>query len=85
MGIKNIRPQKQLEIQPFTVDQLESYKAEAGNPYRDGRDSKINAGLDAKIGVTNDLTLDLTVNPDFGQVEADPAAIALDGFEIFNR
>ena len=84
-GIKNIRPQKQLEIQPFTVAQLESYKAEAGNPYRDGRDSKINAGLDAKIGVTNDLTLDLTVNPDFGQVEADPAAIALDGFEIFNR
>ena len=48
-------------------------------------DSKFNAGLDAKIGVTNDLTLDFTVNPDFGQVEADPAAIALDGFEIFNR
>ena len=36
-----------------------------------------------KLGITNDLTLDLTVNPDFGQVEADPAAIALDGFEIF--
>jgi hypothetical protein len=41
--------------------------------------------LDAKIGITNDLTLDLTVNPDFGQVEADPGAIALDGFQIFFR
>lgn len=35
------------------------------------------------IGITNDLTLDFTINPDFGQVEADPSAIALDGFQIF--
>ena len=48
-----------------------------------GSDFKINGGLDAKIGITNDLTLDLTINPDFGQVEADPGAIALDGFQIF--
>ncbi len=84
-GLKNLKPQKQLEIQPFTVSQLETYEKEAGNPYRDGSDFKLNGGLDAKIGVTNDLTLDLTVNPDFGQVEADPAAIALDGFQIFFR
>ena len=84
-GLKGLTPQKQLEIQPFTVTQLETYPAEAGNPYRDGNDFKLNGGLDAKIGVTNDLTLDLTVNPDFGQVEADPAAINLDGFEIFFR
>lgn len=84
-GLKNLKPQKQLEIQPFTVSQLETYPKEDGNPYRDGSDLKLNGGLDAKIGVTNDLTLDLTVNPDFGQVEADPAAINLDGFEIFFR
>lgn len=84
-GLKNIKPQKQLEIQPFTATQLETYPAEAGNPFRDGSDFKLNGGLDAKIGITNDLTLDLTVNPDFGQVEADPGAINLDGFEIFFR
>jgi len=39
--------------------------------------------MDAKIGIPNDLTLDLTINPDFGQVDADPGAIALDGFEMF--
>jgi len=84
-GLIDLIPQKQLEIQPFTVVQYDTYPAETGNKFRDGDDFKLNGGLDAKIGITNDLTLDLTVNPDFGQVEADPAAIALDGFEIFFR
>ena len=84
-GLKNIEPQKQLEIQPYTVARGETYEAETGNPFRTGDETNINFGLDAKIGVTNDLTLDLTVNPDFGQVEADPSAIALDGFQIFFR
>jgi len=84
-GLKNIKPQKQIEIQPFVVTKLDRYEAEAGNPYADGNDFNLNTGLDAKIGITNDLTLDVTINPDFGRVEADPAAINLDGFEIFNR
>ena len=84
-GLIDIEPQKQLEIQPFAVTQFDTFPAEEGNPFRDGEEFKLNGGLDAKIGITNDLTLDLTVNPDFGQVEADPAAIALDGFQIFFR
>ncbi|WP_298541710.1 DUF5916 domain-containing protein [uncultured Aquimarina sp.] len=84
-GLINIEPQKQLEIQPFGVLQYDTFPEEDGNPFRDGDDFKLNGGLDAKIGITNDLTMDLTVNPDFGQVEADPAAIALDGFQIFFR
>lgn len=82
-GLIGLVPQKQLEIQPYTLTQLDTYEAEDGNPFRDGQDTKLAAGLDAKIGITNDLTLDLTINPDFGQVDADPGAIALDGFEIF--
>ncbi|NNL80103.1 MAG: carbohydrate binding family 9 domain-containing protein [Flavobacteriaceae bacterium] len=82
-GLIGLQPQKQLEIQPYTVVQLDTYESEAGNPFRDGSDTKLTGGLDAKIGLTNDLTLDLTINPDFGQVDADPGAIALDGFEIF--
>ena len=84
-GLQGIKPQKQLEIQPFITGQTKTYEKEIGNPYRDGQDNALNGGLDAKIGITNDLTLDLTINPDFGQVEADPAAIALDGFQIFFR
>jgi Domain of unknown function (DUF5916)/Carbohydrate family 9 binding domain-like len=82
-GLIGLKPQKQLEIQPYTVAQYDTYEAEDGNPYKDGSDGKLAVGLDAKIGVTNDLTVDLTINPDFGQVDADPGAIALDGFEIF--
>lgn len=84
-GLVNIQPQRQLEIQPFAVAQYDNFEAEPGNPFRDGDKFKLNGGLDAKIGITNDLTMDITVNPDFGQVEADPGTIALDGFQIFFR
>lgn len=82
-GIKGIKPQKQLEIQPYMVAQTKSYEAEEGNPFATGNDNDINFGLDGKVGVTNNLTLDFTINPDFGQVEADPSQIALDGFQLF--
>ncbi|WP_035715773.1 DUF5916 domain-containing protein [Christiangramia echinicola] len=82
-GLKDLKPQKQLEIQPYSVSKYKTYEGEAGNPFRDGKEAELTAGLDAKIGITNDLTLDLTINPDFGQVDADPGAVALDGFEIF--
>ncbi|MFT4663234.1 MAG: hypothetical protein ACI9XB_000169, partial [Gammaproteobacteria bacterium] len=60
-----------------------SYEKEEGNPFRTGHDLEWSVGLDGKIGVTSDLTLDFTINPDFGQVEADPSALALDGFQVF--
>nr|WP_282042460.1 DUF5916 domain-containing protein [Winogradskyella flava] len=82
-GLKNLVPQKQLEIQPYFVAKLNTYEAEPNNPFRDGSDFSFDGGVDGKLGVTNDLTLDFTVNPDFGQIEADPSAIALDGFQIF--
>ncbi|WP_420378700.1 DUF5916 domain-containing protein [Gilvibacter sp.] len=82
-GLIGLQPQKQLEIQPYTLAQLDTYEPQQGNPFRTGEDTKFTGGLDSKIGITNDLTLDLTINPDFGQVDADPGAIALDGFEIF--
>jgi hypothetical protein len=82
-GLTGLTPQKQLEIQPYLLTQLDTYEKVNGNPFRTGSDFKFTGGLDAKIGITNDLTLDLTINPDFGQVDADPGAIALDGFEIF--
>ncbi len=82
-GLKNLKPQRQVEIQPYLVSALNTYEGIQDNPFRSGRDLKFNLGLDGKIGITNDLTLDFTFNPDFGQVEADPSAIALDGFQIF--
>jgi hypothetical protein len=82
-GIKGIKPQKQLEIQPYVVAKTETFEKEEGNPYVTGSSSAADFGLDAKIGITSDITLDLTVNPDFGQVEADPSQVNLTAFELF--
>lgn len=84
-GIKGIRPQKQLEIQPYVVAKTETFEKEEGNPFATGKSSSAEFGLDAKIGLTSDVTLDLTVNPDFGQVEADPSQVNLTAFELFFR
>lgn len=82
-GFENIRPRKIFDITPYGVASLEKYQAKPGNPFAAGRDYRLNGGLDAKIGVTNNLTLDLTVNPDFGQVEADPSEVNLTAYETF--
>lgn len=82
-GIHGIKPQKQIEIQPYVVARTETFQKQEGNPYATGRKSAMDFGLDAKIGITSDITLDLTVNPDFGQVEADPSQVNLTAFELF--
>lgn len=82
-GLKGLKPQKQIELQPYLVGQTERSPAEVGNPFQTGASSKLTAGLDGKIGITSDLVLDFTINPDFGQVEADPSVVALDGFQVF--
>ncbi|MEQ6166469.1 MULTISPECIES: DUF5916 domain-containing protein [unclassified Ekhidna] len=85
-GITGIKPQKQLEIQPYVLASLDKYPKEEENPFRDsGEEFKGNVGLDAKIGITSDITLDLTFNPDFGQVDADPSAVNLSAFQLFFR
>ncbi len=82
-GINDIKPRRQIDLTPYTVVSGEKFEKEEGNPYATGKDFKYSAGLDAKIGVTNNLTVDLTVNPDFGQVEADPSEVNLSAFETF--
>ncbi len=83
-GLSDIDPKKQAEIAPYVVAGSEWFEKEEENPYRaDGYKRYLNAGVDAKIGITNNFTLDLTVNPDFGQVEADPSQVNLTAFETF--
>lgn len=82
-GLQEVEPRKQLDVTPYVVASTERFEKEAGNPYANGRRSDLNTGLDAKIGLTNNLTMDLTINPDFGQVEADPSVVNLTAFETF--
>ena len=74
---------KRLEIVPYVVGQVNTQPTEAGNPLVASRDGKATAGADLKYAVRPGVTLTATVNPDFGQVEADPAVVNLSGFETF--
>lgn len=82
-GIENIKPKKALELMPYTVARTERFEKEEGNPFLDGKSSSFSGGLDGKAAITNDMTLDFTVNPDFGQVEADPSEVNLTAFETY--
>jgi hypothetical protein len=83
-GLEQIKPRKILDFTPYSVARTESFQSISENPFRStGKLSSLNGGIDAKIGVTNNLTMDLTINPDFGQVEADPSEVNLSAYETF--
>jgi hypothetical protein len=85
-GLEKIKPRKILDITPYGVAKAETFKAEPGNPFmKEGNSYGVNGGIDAKIGVTNNMTMDLTINPDFGQVEADPSEVNLSAYETYFR
>ena len=84
IGLKGLKKSRRLELQPFVLGDLKTMKEIPGSPYtKNGRVWGGNAGLDAKIGVSSNFTVDLTVNPDFGQVESDPSVMNLTAFETF--
>jgi hypothetical protein len=83
VGIQSIRPGRHIELLPYAVSQGEFSPAEAGNPFQTGQEFYVNAGFDMKFGLKSNLTMDASVNPDFGQVEVDPAVINLSAYETY--
>lgn len=87
VGIEGIAQGKRLEVLPYVGGRAEythvpqAAGAAFENPFRSGNDYFGNAGVDLKYRLTPNMTLDATVNPDFGQVELDPAVINLTAFE----
>jgi hypothetical protein len=80
-GIEGVEPKMRLEFLPYAASSSTASRAEPGNPFNDGFESTGRAGADVKVGVGSNLTLDATFNPDFGQIEADPAEVNLSVFE----
>ena len=84
IGLENLEEPARLEILPYVLGKgAFDQRADAANPFDDGSLFDGSAGVDLKYGVSSALTLDVTVNPDFGQVEADPAVVNLTAFETF--
>jgi hypothetical protein len=77
------RPSRRLELRPYVVSSFENGPADPADPFFDGSAVGGRVGVDLSYGLGSAFTLNATVNPDFGQVEADPAVINLSAFETF--
>jgi hypothetical protein len=83
-GLDGLKPSRRFELLPYVAGRSEFLApARAGNPFNDGSRLFASAGLDMKWGLSSNLTINATVNPDFGQVEVDPAVVNLTAFETF--
>ncbi len=79
-GLEGISSARRVELTPYAVTKNVQRAIADG---RFERDQEVTAGGDVKLGITPNVTLDATINPDFGQVEADPAVVNLTAFETF--
>ena len=82
-GVRVPQSLRRVEIRPYLLARGHTGPADAADPFFDGTAGNAQAGFDLRYGLGSAFTLDATVNPDFGQVELDPAVINLSAFETF--
>lgn len=82
-GLAGIGAARRLEVMPYAVAGLTRAPGEPGNPFYEANDPLGNVGVDLRYGITSNLTLSATINPDFGQVETDPSVVNLTAYETF--
>lgn len=83
-GIREIHPSTRIELLPYVAGRARiADDVDPDDPYTSTVDLDARAGLDATIGLGPNLTINAAINPDFGQVEADPAEVNLSAFETF--
>lgn len=81
-GIDGVRPTLRLEVLPYTMAKT-AYVETGSNPFKHDPQNTANAGADLLYGISSNLTLNAAINPDFGQVEVDPAVVNLGVYETF--
>lgn len=83
-GIAGIKPERMFEIVPYGVARSDVHSGfDRSDPFLSGSEQRFDGGMDFKYGLSSNLTLTGTINPDFGQVEVDPAVVNLTQFETF--
>ena len=80
-GLRVTSEDHHLELLPYVVAKSNHTAFSPGDPFNSGHKQSANAGLDVRYSLSSNLTLDATFNPDFGQVELDPAVINLTAYE----
>jgi Domain of unknown function (DUF5916)/Carbohydrate family 9 binding domain-like len=82
-GIEHITPPTRLEILPYINGRAEYSNPQASDPFNNGSKYSANIGADLKYGLGSNMVLEVTINPDFGQVEVDPAVVNLSDVETY--
>ena len=82
-GLDGVRSPRALEILPYASARVTRAPGSADDPFYRETDPGMDAGADLRLGLPQGFTLSATINPDFGQVEADPAEVNLTAFETF--
>jgi hypothetical protein len=82
-GLVDLPKVSRVEFMPYGLAKFRKYPPQASNPFADGHDPSASFGLDGKFGMGSNFTVDYTINPDFGQVEADPSVLNLTAFETY--
>ncbi|HET9455087.1 MAG TPA: DUF5916 domain-containing protein, partial [Gemmatimonadaceae bacterium] len=82
-GLFNLPQPQRLEVLPYASAKVTRAPGNVDNPFYKKTDARPNAGADVRYGLPKGLTLTATINPDFGQVEVDPAVVNLSAFESF--
>ena len=80
-GLEIAHSSRHLELLPYVSSTARSLEADKHDPFNHGVQPSARVGADIKYLLTSNLTLDATINPDFGQVEVDPAVVNLSAFE----
>jgi hypothetical protein len=83
IGIEHITPPTRLEILPYINGRAEYTNPQGNDPFNNGSKYSGNIGADLKYGLGTNMILEGTVNPDFGQVEVDPAVVNLSDVETY--
>lgn len=82
-GLRDLASPRRMEVLPYTVGRLTRSLGNTADPFFDRSDWYGSGGADVRFGLTSNLTVNATINPDFGQVEADPSVVNLTAFETF--
>lgn len=82
-GVGDVREPRRLEVLPYVSTRLTRAPGDRENPFYDANAMSGTVGVDLKVGLPLGMTLAATINPDFGQVEVDPAQVNLTAFETF--
>jgi len=81
VGLENIRQGTGVEVMPYITSRAEFIQPELGDPFNNGSAFKYSAGGDVRVALSSNFSLNATINPDFGQVEVDPAVVNLNDVE----